>query len=546
MQSNHSMHLFRRAWTHSSLHIGILSLCLLLLCSLSPINAQTPLPVESGNILYDLRGKGYNEVVQKAGSAATPGSTALKRGSSKIEVLRFDVSFTANADTDRLAVLSDDGCDIYIQGGTMTSTKFLSRRGMGQHLPNLGQSLWKVPFTFTGGTTYTIQVVYTNTVYSGTTDVDGVTLFAYTDYSATLPTPTPSPTAGPTPTLTPTPVPTATPTPLPEPEAGEPRAEFSGVTRAVAGGVGDAAHTISLSARFTREGQPLANTDVSFRFENNRGQAKTAKFQGPTGLVDQLTVKTDSQGNAGLSILSGDTIGEVNVLAQAPNTLNEVVLAGRTTCSFVPPVSKRRYGIKDFDQGWSRDIGWDFDQGRFLRDAGGQTTATLHLKFQRDPSIAEDRLYFLVPNPQSPGALMGVASLDTNTDGDLTATEIAAGRERGLPNPPTPQYQMRDADNWLPVSGHEVLISIESILGFDNDTRAASPLYAYFVNEQGQVIDQNGNPKAEQDPFRTNLPSYIKVVTDSQGRAVVRLKAGPEINQCRRITLRAVDNTVKR
>ena len=87
----------------------------------------------------------------------------------------FEGTFFPASDLTRLAIFSDDGCNVLINGQLVWS-RFL----MGQHLPNLNQSLHPIPFALVAGRAYNIRVEYSNTHYFGTTDADGATLFAYT------------------------------------------------------------------------------------------------------------------------------------------------------------------------------------------------------------------------------------------------------------------------------------------------------------------------------------------------------------------------------
>lgn len=92
----------------------------------------------------------------------------------KVEQVTFEGYFTpANANS-KLAVFSDDGCDVYVNG-----TRIHNRLSQGQHLPDLNQSFHVLTQTWTAGTRYEIKVVYSNTIYQGVTDIDGATLFAF-------------------------------------------------------------------------------------------------------------------------------------------------------------------------------------------------------------------------------------------------------------------------------------------------------------------------------------------------------------------------------
>lgn len=88
----------------------------------------------------------------------------------------FEGNFTPAATSTKLAIFSDDGCDVYIEG-----TKVYSGKGQGQALPDLSQSLHKISFDFAAGQSYLIRVEYSNTSYQGAADIDGASLFVYSD-----------------------------------------------------------------------------------------------------------------------------------------------------------------------------------------------------------------------------------------------------------------------------------------------------------------------------------------------------------------------------
>ncbi len=87
----------------------------------------------------------------------------------------FEGQFIPAANTTRLAIFSDDGADVYLDG-----VKVHGGLGLGQHLPNLQQSLHPIDEELVAGHSYTVRVDYFNGWYYGTTDADGATLFAYT------------------------------------------------------------------------------------------------------------------------------------------------------------------------------------------------------------------------------------------------------------------------------------------------------------------------------------------------------------------------------
>ena len=87
----------------------------------------------------------------------------------------FEGNFIPVADSTRLAIFSDDGCNVYIDG-----ERIWNRLDHGQHLPALAQSLHKLEYEFAAGQSYAIRIEYSNNWFYGALDADGATLFAYT------------------------------------------------------------------------------------------------------------------------------------------------------------------------------------------------------------------------------------------------------------------------------------------------------------------------------------------------------------------------------
>jgi len=86
----------------------------------------------------------------------------------------FEGRFHADSPNCRLAIFSDDGCDVWINGALI-----LNNFKKGQHLPSLDQSLHVLNFKFVPRQTYHIRIHYGNTIFTGRTDIDGCTLFAF-------------------------------------------------------------------------------------------------------------------------------------------------------------------------------------------------------------------------------------------------------------------------------------------------------------------------------------------------------------------------------
>jgi hypothetical protein len=79
-----------------------------------------------------------------------------------------------------LALFSDDGCNVTVKGNLIHR-----RIGLGQHLPDLGNSFHLLPVALAPGEPVQITVDYSNIIYisdpdsDGYPDMDGCTLFLY-------------------------------------------------------------------------------------------------------------------------------------------------------------------------------------------------------------------------------------------------------------------------------------------------------------------------------------------------------------------------------
>jgi hypothetical protein len=115
------------------------------------------------------------------------------------EILAFEGSLGETPETAitqeglRLALLSDDGCDVYIKKrsdaieGWPESTRILHRAGQAQHLPDLSQSLLQLNCALEPEAIYDLRLVYSNIEHPSDADRDGLALFLYS---------LPDPTAG--------------------------------------------------------------------------------------------------------------------------------------------------------------------------------------------------------------------------------------------------------------------------------------------------------------------------------------------------------------
>jgi hypothetical protein len=94
--------------------------------------------------------------------------------STQLQTIRFSGTFTPTDSDKALVIFSDDGCRVTIDGVVV-----FDRFNKGQHLPNLEQSFHLLPTFLRKGETVTIVVEYSNILYTGEGDMDGVTLFLF-------------------------------------------------------------------------------------------------------------------------------------------------------------------------------------------------------------------------------------------------------------------------------------------------------------------------------------------------------------------------------
>lgn len=147
------------------------SACVFGLASTALAQAPTPPPSPLSSILSNKGELGIDSVKNAARSQAT-GTPNYK--SNGVETRTFDGYFQAASNSTKLAILSDDGSNVSVDG-----QQILSRAGQGQGFENFDSCFSPLSFSFTAGQTYHITVQYTNTVHTGDADVDGVSLWAY-------------------------------------------------------------------------------------------------------------------------------------------------------------------------------------------------------------------------------------------------------------------------------------------------------------------------------------------------------------------------------
>lgn len=152
------------------------SLFLLLGLSLPALADPLPLPRET------MPGKSFADVQAQAKTES--GTGPVWGNAPDPATLPFHAtlsgSVTADATMTKLAIFSDDGCDVTVDG-----VKVWSARDKPQALPDLPSSLHELPVTLTPGT-HTVQIDYSNIIYTVADaakgippDIDGCTLFQY-------------------------------------------------------------------------------------------------------------------------------------------------------------------------------------------------------------------------------------------------------------------------------------------------------------------------------------------------------------------------------
>ena len=145
----------------------------------SSSSAQAGRPLS--DVLEDWQGYTWSDIQDTASwQAQNDGPLYPSAPSSTPAYETFEGSFTPSSADTKLAIFSDDGCDVYING-----SKVFGAKGRGQALPNLSQSLAKIDYSFQAGQTYQIRVEYSNTAYLGAADIDGASLFAYSESGTT-------------------------------------------------------------------------------------------------------------------------------------------------------------------------------------------------------------------------------------------------------------------------------------------------------------------------------------------------------------------------
>lgn len=166
--------------------IGLATLCIVLLSSsliAAPLAGVSPIIELYGVPESHVRVEALNQAGNDRD--VTGVSPAMK---STEETMNYVVvtTWTAPHDGIRSAVFSDDGVDVEIASPHGPFREALKRHGQGQALPKLSQSYRRLdryldgePIVFEKGKTYTFKITYSNTLWTGRFDVDGLSLFLF-------------------------------------------------------------------------------------------------------------------------------------------------------------------------------------------------------------------------------------------------------------------------------------------------------------------------------------------------------------------------------
>ncbi len=149
----------------------LFGLLILPLCAL-PAQAQNTTGGMTTILDEEASSSGWNAVLADAASQ-NEGMGHPYYHSTVLEHQTFEGDYTPTRRV-VLAIFSDDGCDVTVDG-----TKVWAGQDKPQALPKLDESLHKLGVTLEPNTKHHIKVDYSNVIYAGGGDTDGVTLFAY-------------------------------------------------------------------------------------------------------------------------------------------------------------------------------------------------------------------------------------------------------------------------------------------------------------------------------------------------------------------------------
>lgn len=539
--------------------------------------AQTARPLS--DVLEDWQGYSWNDIRDIAAwEAQNDGPLYPSAPANTPHYESFEGDFTPADSNTKLAIFSDDGCDVFIDG-----VKVHSAKGRGQALPNLAQSLYQINYSFQEGQTYRIRVDYSNTVYLGAADIDGASLFAYSGEGLVGPTPTPR-----APQPTPTPAPTATPEPcsvslqadavdsksvdLSWNQCYQPdfvsyklfRSETEGFTPDETTYM-DRGTDESIASEVTYTNSVLqADTTYHYVLQINHGGKTTeARASVRTNEEGSPSVKFAGLARACAGGIMGDDVHSFTLTATATNPDGSLATNTDFMLSFhndtgSSPSKKAKFVSQNAEQATilseglavrsdnlgkfsvtvlSSDIASTSTQIKVQwQDSQGQnkTVGSQSCVFDRAWSL---RRFGLVnfPNEEDTGWIF---NQDVLLSADVTPAKVYL-KYRVDPSIPrdtsyfhsdgTPKNgtELSDRGNWKEVNNHALRIRIAEIRLHDSVSYSGSP------EDYATLIDSNGDSISEAN------------VTTSNGAAQVNIKAGPLFEQVKLVVLQYTDETQK-
>ena len=337
----------------------------------------------------------------------------------------------------------------------------------------------------------------------------------------------------------------------------------------------DAAHTANIVADITQKDpadgtKTIAAANTPFRVQLNNTDASegaqivVVKTGAPTTYSSvPVEMTTDASGRLSFKILSSRKTGTATVVvqerieklpAQTPPAYDWQDVASQNIES-AKPESKRLFGIKDFNQDFVSDTGWEFSPSSFVTPAAATPqiiTCRLYLRFRKDTNEAiVEKAYFIKNGTK-------YTTLDANGDGTVDDAEFDARDANGRPDAPLwNSTEATPRQLWLPVDGHKLWVRITGA-GTTNDdmmvnTVPKSSKVISFCNAAGQWAVVGADNVVTYQAERPTLPDYLPVETkmvtingqNVAGVAEFYVKAGYLVQRANEIRFSVEDMTTK-
>ncbi len=340
--------------------------------------AQTPSPTalaltsaDVSGIFFD-KGDADLEAVRNAALAQTTEPSHPFYKSPVVETRSYEGFFQPTSDNSKLALLSDDGTSMWIDG-----EQVLNHADKGQGFEDFDSTFQPLATSFKAGQIYHLRLKYTNTIHSNDGDMDGITLFAYNGGGTTV-----------------------------KPSVKLTGEVLSGeLVRLCAGGIDDHSsewatrvHTAKVTATFDSGSGAWANQDVTLRFSGDKAHdfgsgtleyaemhADVSDWSSPWERT--LTLRTDEAGKITFWVKGSDVIGEADLIFDWKNSSGRTSEIGKKPCEFDAAEMIRRFA-NPFDEEETEDGGWIFDVP-VLSAPDATTPAKVYLKYLIDPALGD-------------------------------------------------------------------------------------------------------------------------------------------------------------